>query len=156
MRILSGTPRDFNLFMLRLTLSVNCSAKHESHCPSGFYKVILLHCWDNVPTSTVYSFSMEKVKAQGGGQTPDVTHPVSTKFTPCTWIVSQRWHVTGKENGSIPGNPSVSAFSVQFSIQLSLQSNKLHQLYTCCMQNILLSLEAVAAQKYIYSCHHQA
>lgn len=57
---------------------------------------------------SVYSFLIEKVKAQGRGQTPDVvTHPVSTKFTPGTWIVCQQWHVTGKENGSIPGNPSV-------------------------------------------------
>lgn len=88
---------------------MNFSAKHESHCLSGFYKVILLCHWNHFPTSIIcLLFLMEKVKAQGGGQTPDVVaHALSTKFTLCTWTVSQLWHVTGKENGSIPGNPSV-------------------------------------------------
>lgn len=62
------TQRDLNVFMLRIILSVNFSAKHESHYPSGFFKVILLSCLNQFSMNTLcLLFLKKKVKAQGGG-----------------------------------------------------------------------------------------
>lgn len=61
------TQKDLKVFMLRVILSMNFSAKYESLCPHGFYKVILLCCLNHFSMSTVYlQVLKEKVKAQGG------------------------------------------------------------------------------------------
>ena len=112
-------------------------------------------CLNCFPMSTIcLLFVMERVKAQGGG--PDsrccgsaCQYPIHSlhlehlSTMACDW--KRQWLPSRKSFCS------VFAWSVRFYIQLSLQSNnKLHHLYTCCMQTYLL---VSAIEKHIYSRH---
>lgn len=134
--------------MLRITLSMNLSAKHESPCSGRFYKVTLLCCLNHFSTSTVcLLFWKEKVKAQGEGpdvrlilSDPSSLFPLGLSLNTSVWLE--------KGMALLEETLLFYVWSLGFGVLLSLQSsNKLLWLYTCCMHDTPLSLGAVAVPK---------
>lgn len=123
-------------------------AKHQLPCPGGFYRVTILCRLNHFSLSTVCLLFWKQAKAQGEGLvcgSPCQTQAhslypdhLSTKGCNCKreWLCSRT-----------PFS-SVLAWSPGFYVLLSLQSsNKLHWLYSWCIQSISLSLGAMAVPK---------